>query len=389
MGHWLTGALALAAASSACGNEVISVLERGADGVGGSGGADATTGTGASAPTASVGGQGGVGGPGGAGGQGGVGGEGFPLCDGDDASVCNLFVGLHEPTSLAVSGQRLFITAAPTNVEWTDGIVYSADLASFPSPAVVIASQQAFPTEIGVVGGTVYWSNWGPNDGYSGDGEIMSCPTSGVCAPTAVHTNTTAYILSVAERLIWTEDKPSNRIRHCDAAACSPETLIDNLSFPQAMARSETEVFWTGWSGPGGFALVACEIADCQPRILHVDPSLGGPLVADDGLLYFTIAGQIAACPSDLGCQGMPEVLTTSLGGPLAMAVDATHLYFADYVMGEEGAIQRCPKPDCGAAPPEVLASGPAVILPVDLALDDTHVYWVDAQLGTVARAPK
>lgn len=311
------------------------------------------------------------------------------MCDGADAGVCNLLVGLYEPNSLAVSGQRLFVTETPMAEDWTDGMVRSVDLAAYRSPAVVIASQQAFPIQIGVDGATVYWSNVGPNDGFGGDGEIMSCPTSGACTPTAVDTNTTVYTLLVGERLVWTDETPSNRIRHCDPAACAPETLIDNLSFPQAMARSETEVFWIGWSGPNGNALVACEIADCQPRTLHVDPSLAGPLVADQGLLYFTMAGQIATCPSDVGCEGTPAVITSSLGGPIAMAVDAAHLYFADYVMGENGSIQRCPKPDCGGAPPEVLASGPAVIFPQDIALDDSHAYWVDTQLGTVARAPK
>src|SRR4051812_20405685 len=107
------------------------------------------------------------------------------------------------------------------------------------------------------------------------------------------------------------------------------------------------------------------------PTVLARGPELPGALALDGAFVYWTAAsssldgGQVLKVP--IG-GGKPVVLA-AVGAPEGIAVDGTHVYFG---RGLEPAILKLPK---GGGAAVVMASLP--LAPTDIALDETHVYWV------------
>jgi hypothetical protein len=102
-------------------------------------------------------------------------------------------------------------------------------------------------------------------------------------------------------------------------------------------------------------------------------------LAIDSSFVYFDLssAHEIARVPK---CGGEAEVIVDNLVTPLAIAVNDTHVYWLDQGT-QHGAGQLARRPKVGG-PIETLAT--ALLGPWPLALDGGHAYWGDAH-GTGA----
>ncbi|MEY4544153.1 MAG: hypothetical protein RL685_348 [Pseudomonadota bacterium] len=88
--------------------------------------------------------------------------------------------------------------------------------------------------------------------------------------------------------------------------------------------------------------------------------------------------------PSQPGSVDLPDgTLATAQAWPVALALDATHVYWANWGGYGEGSIQRIAKLGGSA---EVLAR--SANRPDSLALDQEHAYFAERVLGTLSRVP-
>lgn len=75
-----------------------------------------------------------------------------------------------------------------------------------------------------------------------------------------------------------------------------------------------------------------------------------------------------------LSCAGerAPEVLATEQAGPVSLALDETHVY---WVNQQGGSVMRCPKVGCGEGPQTVILG---IDSPSGIVVDDRNVYWTN-----------
>jgi hypothetical protein len=119
-----------------------------------------------------------------------------------------------------------------------------------------------------------------------------------------------------------------------------------NLDFPEAIAVSATDVFWTkdpATADPGGVFRCAADMASCvpdevinplvQPRSRPILDPLG---ITTDGLrVYWTNSGSttVMACPIP-HCVGPPTVIAGDQQTPRAVALTDSCLYWTDATSG-------------------------------------------------------
>jgi hypothetical protein len=105
---------------------------------------------------------------------------------------------------------------------------------------------------------------------------------------------------------------------------------------------------------------------------IHVEGNTLALTTVDSGVYTFDTS---AAADS-----GVTTVIA-SASNPLAVRVDATHVYWVEDPGTSPGTIRRCPLKGCNAGGPEILAAG--LSHPRDLALDGPYVYWAVRGDGT------
>ncbi|AKT39428.1 hypothetical protein [Chondromyces crocatus] len=213
----------------------------------------------------------------------------------------------------------------------------------------------------------------------------------------------------------------------CLAGTCQPVVLADTQNNPWTIALDDEHVYWTNGgqaaSGNGSVARVRKMGGDVQMIATGQSYPFIGIAVADDHVYWTNYTDGTVRRALIIG--GGEETLATGQANPKGIVVDATHAYWAN----NNGTIMRHPRGG-SAQPPELLSSvsgtkpygvalgnggiywtvasanvgsiqflplaggPPAPIaeqqdLPLYLATDTEHVYWVNTAAGpSIARAP-
>jgi hypothetical protein len=202
----------------------------------------------------------------------------------------------------------------------------------------------------------VYWTNLAllPNGQAAGNGTVNTCALSG-----------------------------------CDGG---PGTLAGGQPNPEGILVFGGAVYWANV----GSATNGPTIGRCQ---LGATPSCGTWLtftaeapvkLATDGarLYWTTTANNLGSCALGATCGGPTKVATAS-SYPSSLTVDSKFLYFTTQGSAQanftDGAVWSCPTSGCGASPTQIVG---AQWMPYAIAVDGTSVYWGNLGARTVARCP-
>jgi hypothetical protein len=144
---------------------------------------------------------------------------------------------------------------------------------------------------------------------------------------------------------------------------------------PFSIAVDATDVYWTNIGSPS--SAMRCAKTGCgdQPTVVA---ALGGDrpngIALDASTVYIATStqalggGLILACPLS-GCAGQPKQLASGLSEPVAVAVDAARVYWADLA---DQTLRSCPLTGCVGAP-DILGSMLGYV--GSLAIDATNAY--------------
>jgi hypothetical protein len=244
------------------------------------------------------------------------------------------------PSSIATTGTDLYWVDVPqfADVSQTGRIMHS----SANGPADVLADAQPCPVAVTAEASAVYWVRC--------DGAVLTAPTNGGAATTLLTPNTINNFNPIA--LATTSDAifvlsalPSNGagaiMRVSKEPHVAPDVAALNLSNPVAFALDATNLYW---------------------------------VEATDGAVYQRIIQTGFAKP--------PTRIATAQGG-MALAVDATRVYYVDF--GTDGEKQVHSVPIGGGAVIDYDTQGSSATA---VAVDSQSVYWVAPGMEAVLRAP-
>jgi hypothetical protein len=129
----------------------------------------------------------------------------------------------------------------------------------------------------------------------------------------------------------------------------SAEAVITGLHQPNSLAVGPTGIFWTEHSTFG--AVMSCPLNGCvgDPVVIASEQSYPYGLASGGDRIYWLLSldgwqwpsekhprGNLLACAS-AGCGSSPELLTTEVYLPQAVAADATHVYWTSAGPGNAG----------------------------------------------------
>ncbi len=308
-----------------------------------------------------------------------------------------------------------------------------------PKAVETLADQQDSPLRVEVAAGRVFWSSPGHAGEAESPGYLRSSSRSGQGLRT-LHDGSVSAIGIIDGRLYWAKGASNSIEASPLTTQGAAETIIPEAGKVVALIRRQDDVTWTARgpedAGPGlaraplrggeaeiqvayrdlrepGFLAAGADafyLADVGRRVIYaVSPNLPqrtidagfdtlGHLVANDQALYFTDSGDGMGRVLRLahGAE-QAEVIAGDLPGAFGIALDEQALYVTTSspdgaCRGQEpaGAIWRIPL--AGGAPVSIATDQAC---PLDIAVDDRAVYWVNAGLegvpnsGAVLRAPK
>ncbi|KYF80008.1 hypothetical protein BE17_38145 [Sorangium cellulosum] len=167
----------------------------------------------------------------------------------------------------------------------------------------------------------------------------------------------------------------------CEASACQPVALAEGFQNPVGIALDAERVYWTNQAVEG--SVMAVSKRGGAPAALATGVHSPWDIAVAGDYVYWSsyVLGYLSRSPIDRS----DPVELTQQSKPVAIAVDATNLYWADAVGYTINKMSLA-----GGAEPERLVAEQNE--PFDLAVDATHVYWtLDAETiskGMVLRAP-
>ncbi len=167
-------------------------------------------------------------------------------------------------------------------------------------------------------------------------------------------------------------------IKSCASASCTAASTLA----PSEEGRTQISLTkgYVVWANEFNRAVYRCERVGCTaPTELagsNVLASPPGPLVVYGDTAYFATSASIYSC-AVAGCGGAPTAIAQMPGVASAIAADASGVYWTVPAAGNAGVVASCGAGKTCGATPVLVASARAN--PVSLALDDTAVYWVEA----------
>jgi hypothetical protein len=160
----------------------------------------------------------------------------------------------------------------------------------------------------------------------------------------------------------------------------------DSGDFVYSLAVDATGMYWTGLLGGTGGTFAVRHYLSSVGYATTVDaPAVGGlgPIAVDDAWAYYVGDTNLARAPKG---GGSSVVLASRPKGVLALAVDDTHVYWAEGFGQTATPIYKMPK-----AGGSVTVVAPDASSVARLVIDDRCVYWVEADYmaGRIMRGPK
>ena len=237
------------------------------------------------------------------------------------------------------------------------------------------------PAAIAIDDTAVYWTSIGVG---SDAGTVMTVPKTGGLAATLASGQSGPQGLAVDRRNVyWTNNGTSVSVMSVPSGGGPSVSLAPPQDNPYGtgITVDALSVYWATSNGTGSSALMKVLLAGGAPTILATVDSPGGVAV-DATSVYWTslhAGGSVMKIPVG---GGAPTTLASGPDNyPNAVVVDAANVYWTNSFTGKSVA----KVPVAGGAV-TVLAAGQAN--PGGLAVDDTSVYWVNRDDGTVMKVP-
>ena len=364
----------LAAAFAGCGGGTTSTTSTGAGTTSGESTTSATSGTTTSSTSTGAGGSGGStsattssasstssGSTGGAGGMGPC-----PSC-----TVISSLAG-SAPVGPAVDANNVYWTHSGSSE------VMQAKLDG--SSPVTLAAAQSTPFSVKVAGGFVYWGS------YSATGVVRKTPIGGGVITDIANSAAVREICVGANDLWWTNDPDDVQQIPLSGMSFDGGALVvatGNL-LANGIATDGTDLYWVN-RGTGEI-----KRSDLNPLNSYAPGSGDVPwdIEVDAKSVYWTEAGSppakgtVSMSVKPTGTDSLvPVVIASGQAAPHGIAIDATHVYWAN---SGDGTIHKAP---IGGGTDTVLVSGQ--MKPENVVVDSKYVYWTDPKADLVVRALK
>ncbi|MEZ4454131.1 MAG: hypothetical protein R3B09_32045 [Nannocystaceae bacterium] len=284
---------------------------------------------------------------------------------------------------LVLDDTHVYFTAlGPTN---TDNAGYLAKVPKAGGEVTTLASGLIGPSDLAHRDGVVYWVDFkrGAVESVSVDGDGYTLITGEAIHPTDVDVDDLhVYWVDAGNAM-----QLDGSLSRAPVGGGPPEALIGGLDQPQTIAVVGESVVWVAgdavWAMPkdGGVA-----------TMVVMDPHLPWTLVGEAGhLLYWTSKGPILGDGSiqRIDLLGGPiEPLVTGLDVPWDLAIDGDRIFWTNLEID-----QTILYADKDGGDPLIALEDQ--IRPEGIAVDDTHIYWADFGTvpdftsGRLARLPK
>jgi hypothetical protein len=125
---------------------------------------------------------------------------------------------------------------------------------------------------------------------------------------------------------------------------------------------------------------MAYQPGDPSASLLTSVSATGNGLALDETNVYFTANGEIRR----VSREGGPEYVVVADANAWKLAVDGTHVYWTEGVVGS-CSVKKAPKTGDGETTEIASCTGGYL----DIAVDDACVYWANLYGDNVVRAPK
>ena len=251
---------------------------------------------------------------------------------------------------------------------------------------ITYAYLQSSPRLLAVSQTSVFWDRWG---GRTPTPQIVTCPIAGCQgAPVVIASGVSPIGLVADESHVYWQSSDAALLR-CPVQGCAgaPELVasLDQFSPQDTLTLDGGNLYWLTGNGaakPGGVATVPKD-GSAPPRFIVEGVLMPRSLAVQDHTVYWSesyTAAAVKRCPF-AGCSATPLVLASLAEFPALLDVDGDRAFWFLSTStwtgraGQDAPAQlvQCSVDGCGSSP-TVLVTEPHG--PVALAADATHIYW-------------
>jgi hypothetical protein len=251
----------------------------------------------------------------------------------------------------------------------------------------VLATNQMKPTGLAVDSTTIYWAN-------ETAGTVVSCPKNGcgTSTPTTLASNlTTVRGVAVDATYVYFDD--ASGVQRCPLAGCGGNAPTQIMPGNFGVAVGSGNAYSTAFPGN----LFVCPVTGCDAGT-DIGNAMGMTGVGvDSTYVYFTQWGSqhvsrcaLAGCDFDAGFGNAAFHIANNEPNAVSVAPSAPNVYwtvshYQQVTSTFTGHIASCPIAGCPDAGPTTVIGDPNME-PFGIAIDATYIYWTDYVAGTVNR---
>jgi hypothetical protein len=268
-------------------------------------------------------------------------------------------------------------------------VVRSCAKADCAGTLITYAFLQGLPEYLAVNRTTVFWAR---SQAMFPADEIVACPIAGCDGPPKVIIKgVTLFSFQADDTHVYWQSHDATLLR-CPVQGCAglPELVValNEIGPQRAMTLDATHLYWLTGNGALTEGRVATAPKDGSAAIRYIAEGLSmlRSIAVQGETVYFSefySGGWVKSCPVS-GCGKAPTVLASSLDFPTLLDVDGDRAYWFQSIgdwyghPGQDAAadLMECPLEGCGSSP-TVLAT--ELHGPLALAVDATHFYWASS----------